>query len=405
MKLGRRRTMTLLALMAVGLWVVALLAARRLRSRWSWPGGRGTMTLFALMTAEVEPHEEEPPPLSSIEVVDLINMATVRSLSIGARLVSSLEVSPDGQRLYVVDRTQREIAVLSATTGGTVASIPLTYPRDCVLSADGSTLYVTTDSSVVAIDTTSNTVRLTLATGTDTPLGIALSPDGSTLGTACASGGPNPAAYLVEAATLTLKARIPIAGNVAGCVTSPNDVAFTDNGRLLLWDSNCDSLYQVDVASAAQLTAQTINLGRDTGSFFNFNNMLSYSAASARAYATKESLELAIMDPTGPSGTLVGGFSGVPFVPVLTPDGLALFIAVLQPSAAGGADTLDRYDTTSNTFMRGVYTFSAATMTVRDMQILARRSGCILGVAGLPRLLLSRALSLVRGNAATAMAL
>jgi len=38
-------------------------------------------------------------------------------------------------------------------------------------------------------------------------------------------------------------------------------VVFTDTARALLWDSNCDNLYHVDIAASRQVTAGTIRMG------------------------------------------------------------------------------------------------------------------------------------------------
>ncbi len=304
----------------------------------------------------------------AIEVVDLATMSTLRAFSIGSGVWTSLAVSPDGQRLYVVDRANHVVAEFDWTTGALLGTVPVLAPNDVVLSADGSTLYVSGFGQLVAIDTATSTTRA-LPTGSDSLLGLALSPDGTILGAASTDGGSNPALYLVDAATLTLLARVPIthSGEPAGCATFPNDVTFTDTGLALLWDSNCDNFYQVDVASRTQLTGLTIRMGRDDGSSFNFNNMLSYSRVRARAYALKESQELAVVDPDMASGVLLGGFDGVPLVPVLTPNGRTLFVAVNHRFLGGGADTLDRYDTATDAFARGVYTFSTADLSVRDM--------------------------------------
>lgn len=333
--------------------------------------------LFALMT-RLGPECMMPPPMgceSAIEVVDLATMSTLRSFSIGPRHGISLAVSPDAQRVYVADDLNREVAVFDAVGGTLIATVPLAFPRDSVLSADGSTLYVGDLNSMLAIDATTLAVTRTLATGSDTPLGIALSRDGRVLAAPSTDGGSNPALYLADTATLALIARVPISnpGEPPNCGTFPVDVALTDTGLALLWDSNCDNLYQVDVATATQLTAGTIRMGRDEGGFDNFNNMLNYSPLSGRAYALKESRQLAVMDPATATGFLHGGFDGVPFVPSLTPDGRSLFIAVIHRFEGGGSDTLDRYDTLGDSFVRRVYTFATPNLSVRDMRIVAPR--------------------------------
>ncbi len=364
----------------------------------SQPGGG---ILFALTTNNLAADPTQcsfivPSCASAIEIVDLRTMARVQTLPLGQVVGTSLAVSPATQRLYVVDRLNSAVAVFDALTGARVATVPVADPRDSVLSADGKRLYVSAGQSIVAIETLTNTVLRILTTGNDTTLGIALSLDGGTLGAVSTSGGLNPALYLVDASTLTLRARVAITnpGEPTNCATFPNDVAFTVGGRALLWDSNCDNFYQVDVATATQLTAGTVRMGRDAASSSNFNNIIQYSAASGKGYALKESNELAIMTPSPPSGSLVGGFSGTPFVPALTPDARQLLTSVIHRFSGGGADTLDMYDTLGNTFTRNVYTFSNSTMSVRDMRIISSVGSPTSTVTGLELLVFPNATTL-----------
>jgi DNA-binding beta-propeller fold protein YncE len=329
--------------------------------------------LIALLTDDFAP--DDAPPNSAIEIVDLATMSTVGSFSIGQREVTSLAVRRLGShnfRCYVTDLTNGAVVALNANSGAVTATVAVAYPCDCVIAANGHRLYVSAYESVVAIDTGPNTVSQVLQTSPDTPLGISLSPDGSTLAVATTDGGSNPALYLINASSLALKTRIAITnpGEPTNCATFPNDTAFTNTGRVMLWDSNCDNLYQVDVASAAQRTSDTIRIGRDSGSFFNFNNQLSYSTVSARAHVTKESAELAVIDPAGLTGSRIGGFTGTPFVPSLSPDGKTVFISVIHRFSGGGADTLDRYDVASGAITRAVYTFTRSSLSVRDMRIV-----------------------------------
>jgi hypothetical protein len=242
-----------------------------------------------------------------------------------------------------------------------------------VLSADGSTLYVSAGQSLLKINTASGlTASLTVG---DVFLGIALSPAGDTIAAAAVSAsGSSPWLYLINAQTLHPD-RLGVTGTLEGCTTSPNDAAFTNTGRVLLWDANCDAFYQFQVATEEQLG--TIYLGRDFQSFFNFNNMLFYSTVSGRAYALKEDGDgeghpmLAIADPPSTTFTLES-FNGEPYVPALSPDGRTLAVSVIHRFLEGGPDTLDLLDTATNTWQRNVFTFGSPTMSVRDMRIVPR---------------------------------
>jgi YVTN family beta-propeller protein len=328
------------------------------------------LLLFAALVVDLGGVSPNP---SSLEIVDLDTRMRVRTLDLGSRTVSSIAVSPDGARAYIGDANRALVSVINTTTGANIADIAVTFPRDIVLSADGARLFATTGNSFTAIDTATNTVVSTLSTGSDTPLGLTLSPDGTMLGAPSTVGGSNTAYYLVNATVpLLLLQRITVGNPRAGCTSFPNDTVFTNTGRALMWDSSCDAIYQVDVALRAILPAATIAFTRDSGSLFNFNNVLAFSAPAGRAFVVKDSSEVAIGDPAAVSGTTLGGFTGVPFVLAQTPSADAELVAVIHRfgGGGGGPDTLDRLDAATQTFQRGIYTFSDAGKSARDMRIV-----------------------------------
>jgi DNA-binding beta-propeller fold protein YncE len=343
-------------------------------------GNDDGLLLFALLTQSFSPQQHFYTPAGAIEIVDLASLETVRTISIGRREVTSVAVAPDCQRCYVIDRTRHAVVTFTLPAGEAIDSLPLLDPRDCLLSPDGETLYVTAHQSVVAIDTRTTTIRSTFSTAGVTTLGTALSPEADTLAAVGSCPDGQATLYLIDTARLALRASVPITADRPGRTAAPTSVVFTDAGRELLWDSNGDALYQVDGAGQApvQLHAGTIDLGRQGDSLLEFYHLLVYSASAARAYATKESIlgtfepALAVLDPVGASAQLVHGFTGTPLVPALTPDGTTLFVSVIHRFSGGGADTLDRYDTLSNRLTRNVYTFSVPTMSVRDMRLVRR---------------------------------
>jgi hypothetical protein len=318
-------------------------------------------TIYALLAADLGGLDAS---VTSVEVVDAGSMTHIRTVPLGDRIASSLAVSPDEQRLYVADSFAGGIAVLNSSDGSPITGVKLSDPRDLVMSADGSRLYATAGSSIVAIDTATNLPVDSVSTGSDIALGIALSPSGTVLAAVGSDGG----LWVADPGNLPGATRVPL--STSGCTIVPGDVTFTDTGRALVWDSNCDRLYQVDVPGQAQVTSDTINLTPDSGGSFNYNNVLSYSLASDRAYVQKESEEIGVLDPAAASGSALGGFSGIPFVPSLTPNGKELLVNVIHRFSGGGADTLDRLDTATGIFTRDVYTFTQADRSVRDMRIV-----------------------------------
>ena len=326
--------------------------------------------LYALLQDEFD-----EPRAAGLEIVDLAKKAPVRELSLGPRNVTSLAVAPRG-RLYVVDVRNTEVAVYDTQGDQTGAVRLASAPRDCVLSHDGTRLYVSTREALVVVDTAEDRVAATQPTGADDLQGIAVSPDDELVGAAARDDAGDASLYLFEAATLK-PTRVPITDREQPGSLEPSDVAFTDTGRAILWDGASDSFFQVDVTARAQDPAGTARLERDHGTSVNFNNVVAYSPRSKRAYAQKEREGtdgspgvLAVLDVAGAKAHTVGGFAAQPFVLALAPDGRKLYVSSIRRWTGGGGDLLDEYDVETDSFDRRVYTFQRDDMSVRDMTIL-----------------------------------
>lgn len=331
-------------------------------------------TLFATSTTSLMPPESpDPPANSAVEVVDLAGVNAPRVIPLPNAHATSIAVSADQTRAYVVDNTLSPgtiagILVVDLTAGAIMSKIPLASPRDCVLSPDGGTLFVTASNKVAAIDTTTHTVREIVDTG-ESNLGIAVSPDGGTLATPATAGGGGNVLFFLNTSPLSLRTTIPL-DECNNPFYPAYDIAFVDSGRLLVWNVNCWGLYAIDVASGAQLDGSIV-LGNPVGSFVNFANRLSYSHATGWAFTPVESQKLAIFDPAGSASAFVGPFSGVPFVAAVDADGRSVFIADWNRPTTGGAQTLDRYDLDDGTLSLGTYTFTAGTAyAATDLKIL-----------------------------------
>jgi peptide/nickel transport system substrate-binding protein len=306
---------------------------------------------------------------SALEMVDVASQSRIGGATPRLATPTSIVAVPGGERLYVLDRGTSALVVLDRE-GREIAATQVADPRDCAMSRDGTRLFVTAGRSLLSVSADDLSVSTLLATDADSLLGVAVSPVGDIVGAVATQGGGSPGLYLVEAATGKAR-RIGIEnpGEPTNCTTSPNDVVFTDTGQALLWDSNCDNLYQVDVAASRQVPAGTIRMGRDSGSTFNFNGVVHYSVAAQRAYALKESGHLAVMDPVAAAGTLVGDLGGTPFALGLTPDGRTLALISIRRFQGGGPDVLHLYDTVEGTMTRDAYVFSDPDLSVRALVV------------------------------------
>src|SRR5205823_4836051 len=90
--------------------------------------------------------------------------------------------------------------------------------------------------------------------------------------------------------------------NKTNCPPDTFDVGFTDTGRVLVWDPNCNNVYQIDLGSSKQLTTETIDTGFALGEEGllapDLINQLSYSRVHQRGYLCRDG-EVLELDPAG----------------------------------------------------------------------------------------------------------
>lgn len=322
--------------------------------------------LYALMSGLLE----DPTP-TAIEVVVLATRARIHSIDLGTRSVTSLEVSPDGSRAYVADRYNGEIAVYHTVTRAQLAAIPIPFVSETAISSDGATLFAIGAPGLVAIDTATNQIVAQHAYDELGPsaLSIAVSPDGSRIGVTTTAGGSSPTYELFDSG-LNLLASIPIVGSVEGCDAFPIPSAFRSNELALLWDPNCDSLYQVDLQSGTQLVGSTINTGRDSGTSLGASNAFVYLPSSGRAMVIKESLELVSIDPTAGTFSTAATFAAWPFVASTSPGAQTVFVSEINRFQDAGADSLDAIGAGTSGRAHSIYTFADGDKFVRELRVV-----------------------------------
>ncbi len=188
-------------------------------------------------------------------------MVTTPLGSGNALTVQGVAVSPDGRRIYAdyydTAAGTRGVSILHAATNSVIDQIPLgsgypapqgPNPQGIALSPDGRTLYVANNydgGAVKVIDLASKQERTSLALGAGAvPRGVAPAPDGSRAYLAFA--GPN-VVKVLDLATLSVTASIPVDGGPAGIAVSP------DGSRVYVANELGDSVSVID-AAANQVT-------------------------------------------------------------------------------------------------------------------------------------------------------
>jgi hypothetical protein len=324
--------------------------------------------LYALMSGDIA---DMVPAPAAVEIVDVPNMSFLRSIPIGDRYPTSLAVSPDGQRVWVADFVNGEVAAYDTETGEPLATVALPGAFDLAISPDGSRLFVSADGRVVAIDTATNALAGSYATSPRSPLGIAIDGTGTRLVAATATNdGADPHLIAFDTSVgLPLLYDIPVTRNAAGCDAFPKDVAFTDGDHALAWDSGCGSLYEFDLVAGTQLTT-TVDTGH-VGSSLNFNNALAYSTVVKRAFVMQEAQELLVIDPA--TSAFEASTFTQPFVVAGSPEGYWTFLAVSPDTKSTIPAALSLWKDRAMRVVTDVYDFSDPTQHVRDMRIVPRQ--------------------------------
>jgi YVTN family beta-propeller protein len=162
---------------------------------------------------------------STVSVIDTAT-ATVSTTLTNIGGPSAIAITPDGSKAYIATFAPG-VTVLDLATNSVVATFFLSaVSAQVAISPDGRTAYVTADGSITVIDTASETVTGTFTAAGGSPNGIAVSPDGREVWAVVAnqgSNGPPNEVVVIDAATETIAATIPL-GN------SPGGVAFNADG-------------------------------------------------------------------------------------------------------------------------------------------------------------------------------
>ncbi|MFV1988433.1 MAG: hypothetical protein ACC682_14220 [Gemmatimonadota bacterium] len=187
-----------------------------------------------------------------VAVLESVNDSVVLLIDLpGITGADDIAVSPDGKRLYVVERIPGRLVVLETERYTPIANIDLGgFARSVAVSPDGGLALVSVGRTVVFVEAASNTVRSVTHVGRPpeimTLLEFAFSPDGSTA--YVTDFGPVDAAGRVWALDVGT-------GSVLSAVSvgeAPHGVGGTPDGTLLfVGDQNSEML---TVLKAADLT-------------------------------------------------------------------------------------------------------------------------------------------------------
>jgi DNA-binding beta-propeller fold protein YncE len=167
----------------------------------------------------------------------------------GTSLGGGAAVSRDGRRLFVVRSLEQVLVVIDLDAGTITSSVPLPAEAySCLLSADGTTLYVSLwgGARILAFDAGTLAAAGEVAVG-EHPNAMALSPDGARLFVACANTN---AVWAVDLPKMAAREQISVSlyPNAPAGAT-PNALAVSPDGRtLLVANADNNAVAVVDVA-------------------------------------------------------------------------------------------------------------------------------------------------------------
>ncbi len=230
-----------------------------------------------------------------------------------APALSDIAISPDGERIYVVDTPNARVVVIDTTTNTQAATITVgTSPQAIVFSADGSKAYVAASDGIWVITTATYAAALYASLPAATRDVVVVGN-----GTVYATVPTTNVVYAITDATVLAPAS-------RGVGVAPGALALAPDGTTLYVASAGDnSIYSISTGSfgAATLFAalgaspQTIAVSTDGATLYAGTTASGLASLVAISTATQQQTPIGSA-PTGSTGTTAIG---------LKPDGTAIY--------------------------------------------------------------------------------
>ena len=291
-------------------------------------------------------------PLGSITVIDTATSTVVTKIPVCPDFTCSPAipaVTPNGARVYVTNSFQDTVTVIDTLTNTVIDTIIVGQsPLGIAITPDGTRAYVANHSgSISIIDTSTNTVITTIA-DSDIPLGVAITPDGSRAYVSNARGSIS----VVDISTNTIITNIPIidflvpgfgfpAGNLFAIALTP------DGTRGYVVSHSTGKTYVISTISNTMIAT----IPSPPGSPLS----IAVSPNGTRVYTATLGFIAQVLVIDTASNTIIGTIHAggpPPFVGV-TPDGARLYINAQEST---GDETVTVIDTSTNSIVTKILT-------------------------------------------------
>lgn len=190
------------------------------------------------------------PGANRIEVIDLASATALAPISLPETRADTIVLTPNGQRLYVSDRSSNKVYAIDTATQALVATIAVgNSPSGMAITPDGSRIYVGSaiSSAMSVIDTATNTVTASILHGlavANATTHVAVSHDGRL---AYMTSAPDNEIAVIDSDPASPTYNLRLRKVAVRCAATLNDVAVSDDDSLLYATSfDADAVIAVD---------------------------------------------------------------------------------------------------------------------------------------------------------------
>lgn len=214
---------------------------------------------------------------NTLSMIDPRTGRVTTSLPLAAAVIA-MALSPDGQRVYLTDRSS-SLQVLDRATGSTVASVPLGgQAKGIAVSKDGRQVFVAGSTGLKIVDTADHTVAATVGLRNDAS-GIALTPDGKT---AVAITSSNNSAVGIDLGSGAIQWTVPVGERPDSLVVTPDGqqaLVASDSGGVTVIDLTTRRTSDLPVGNSAQDI--TLSPNGSFGFVVTFSNIVRFERESS----------------------------------------------------------------------------------------------------------------------------
>ena len=157
---------------------------------------------------------------NTVSVISTATNTVVSTFAVHNFSPTGIAISLDGSKAYVADDNSNLLSVTDLSTGNLITTVGVGgYPLGVAISPDGSTVYVTNSSNSVSVVKTATNSVLTTILVSKGPYGVVISPDGNTLYVTNYSANT---VSVINTATNKVTATIAVGSDPTGIAISPD---------------------------------------------------------------------------------------------------------------------------------------------------------------------------------------